>query len=655
MAIDDKKPIKVGNFYPPQIKDAKTGKYKELTSDTYNMQSVQTVSVHKQYFEGSGNFTKEFDEDMHGLSIYNGHTEIMRFVIDGVSIPVFEKGSWSDVFKDPFRTVSIIASGPWYVMPLQIIGAAASIVDPEPPDTEAPDNVTNLKVSAATQNSVTLTWDASIAPDTAGYQVWRGGVILTTVTNTTFTDENLTPSTQYTYTIKAIDHAGNVASGTSVNATTEAQPEDDTPPNNVTDLKASNVTQSGCTLTWLASSSDDVKDYRIYKDGTLIATVTGISYNVTGLTANTNYTFTVKARDTSNNEASGTSIPVTTADVPVDLAPEPVTNLTAGTPTSSSIPLTWTRSVSSNVDKYEVSYSVNGVDFTVASGSVNSSSSSYNVTGLAAETTYTLRVVAISATGKRSAAVTVQATTADVPPVDPDDVITVEDGYLVVPLSTYDFIVLTSYENNDFKGWAWSHTVKDKPMFAQEVDETSSKVEGLSYQVWKQNMVGVNEECYTICPSGSLQGYTILWLNKATWGETAAEVNEKIRNTNLHQRLKLATYDTYVISSNISNVTTRTSGVQPGFEYFKCDLNDGVPSEYRPAALPRPGGKQNYASNGVEVMVIPPGYVFSYTKPCLRVNTDNSLEVLLPKGILASVDVAGVKAWLDAANIKIYY
>lgn len=109
---------------------------------------------------------------------------------------------------------------------------------------------------------------------------------------------------------------------------------DTTPPNNVTNLVTSNMTQTGVTLTWTASNSTDVASYDIYNGMTFITNVTGTTYNVTGLSASTQYTFNVKAKDVSGNVASGTSVTVTTS-APADTTPPTVTaSPVAGTYTS---------------------------------------------------------------------------------------------------------------------------------------------------------------------------------------------------------------------------------------------------------------------------------------------------------------------------------
>ncbi|MEY8862195.1 endonuclease [Tenacibaculum singaporense] len=84
-----------------------------------------------------------------------------------------------------------------------------------------------------------------------------------------------------------------------------------TAPSNLT---ASNITETTVDLTWSASTDNvSVTGYDVYNGATKIATVTTTSYNVTGLTAATNYTFSVKAKDAAGNQStSSNSVSVTT-------------------------------------------------------------------------------------------------------------------------------------------------------------------------------------------------------------------------------------------------------------------------------------------------------------------------------------------------------
>ncbi|MEO3789125.1 glycosyl hydrolase family 18 protein [Nonomuraea sp. B10E15] len=89
-------------------------------------------------------------------------------------------------------------------------------------DTSAPSVPGNLRSTGVTDRSVSLAWNSSTDNvGVTGYEVYRGGTLVATVTGTTHTDTGLSPETRYAYTVRARDAAGNrsAASG-AVNATT---------------------------------------------------------------------------------------------------------------------------------------------------------------------------------------------------------------------------------------------------------------------------------------------------------------------------------------------------------------------------------------------------------------------------------------------------
>ncbi len=81
-------------------------------------------------------------------------------------------------------------------------------------------------------------------------------------------------------------------------------------------LVANSTTEVSTVLSWNASSDNvGVTGYFVYQDGGFIGSAASTNYTVAGLTANTSYTFSVKARDAAGNvSAASNIINVTTQD-----------------------------------------------------------------------------------------------------------------------------------------------------------------------------------------------------------------------------------------------------------------------------------------------------------------------------------------------------
>jgi hypothetical protein len=106
--------------------------------------------------------------------------------------------------------------------------------------------------------------------------------------------------------------------GPSVSKTIQVYDANDTePPTNPTNLRVTGATSSSISLAWNASTDNiGVVGYRIYRNGTQVGTASGTTYNDTGLSGNTTYSYQVDAYDGKPNY-SGKSNTVTGTTVAV--------------------------------------------------------------------------------------------------------------------------------------------------------------------------------------------------------------------------------------------------------------------------------------------------------------------------------------------------
>ncbi|WP_312344428.1 endonuclease [Chryseobacterium binzhouense] len=74
------------------------------------------------------------------------------------------------------------------------------------PDTVAPQAVSNVSVTQNSAYFTTLSWSPSTSSDVIGYNIYQNGTLIGSTRGTTFSADHLTPSTAYTYTVKAYDN-----------------------------------------------------------------------------------------------------------------------------------------------------------------------------------------------------------------------------------------------------------------------------------------------------------------------------------------------------------------------------------------------------------------------------------------------------------------
>ncbi|GAK39343.1 lytic polysaccharide monooxygenase [Paenibacillus urinalis] len=199
-----------------------------------------------------------------------------------------------------------------------------------PGDTTAPTAPSGLHSMGVTANSVSLMWSAATDNvGVTGYEIYRGSTLVATVSGSTLTYNatGLTANTSYSFTVKAKDAAGNVsAASNALSITTSGAGTPDTSaPTAPSGLHSMGVTASSVSLMWSAATDNTaVTGYEIYRGSTLVATVSGttLEYNVTGLTANTSYSFTVKAKDAAGNVSpASNTLTISTSAPPSTTAP----------------------------------------------------------------------------------------------------------------------------------------------------------------------------------------------------------------------------------------------------------------------------------------------------------------------------------------------
>lgn len=249
-----------------------------------------------------------------------------------------------------------LVNGQPYCYWIIAIDRAGNPSDPDretltPVDNVAPPAPTNL-VATGEELSVRLNWDAVTAPDLAGYRILRSTehpdesavnsdgdpgperstyvLIATTIgPDTTFLDTlsgvgGTVWTTRFWYKVEAYDSSSNVSAPSNP---ASAVPSNGTHPGAVTLTATAGIQRAW--LSWTeAENQANLGGYRIWRDGTLIATVSATTTTFTdvGLADGTSYTYEVASFSLSDVESPKSSATATTVAVPAGLATTPGAN-----------------------------------------------------------------------------------------------------------------------------------------------------------------------------------------------------------------------------------------------------------------------------------------------------------------------------------------
>ena len=266
-----------------------------------------------------------------------------------------------------------------------------------------PKVVSGLSVLRAYNSEVGLTWFASPAREgVTGYKVeqsrdgtrWLTVPGLANTTNTTVVVPNLENGNTYQFRVSAINAAG-TGPTTSVNALPVGT-------TSVTNLSAT-AGDGKITLRWLAPASGGagvtVTGVQIkYQQGvnpvvTLpVEAATTSSFDVAGLTNGLQYQFWVYSKTSAGDGTAEVAFAT-----PTNLAPGPVTSLSASSVTSSAATLTWVAPVQTGLGAvfYRVEYRLTSAStWTTAASQV--AGLTYTLSGLAGNSPYEARVIAVN-------------------------------------------------------------------------------------------------------------------------------------------------------------------------------------------------------------------------------------------------------------------
>ena len=262
-----------------------------------------------------------------------------------------------------------------------------------PPDILKPSAPGNFQANLNGAGRVDLTWDAALDDRAVtAYRVYRNGTAVADLGPVlSYSDTNLAPQ-HYTYSVTALDAAGNESDPSSEAGVTVPDVGKPSPPGN---LAASSPSAGRIDLTWQASSDNvAVTGYDVYREGTRVASL-GVttSFSDTGLALGT-YHYVVRAVDAAANASDPSN--EATATVPDAERPAAPGNVSATAMSPTQVDLTWQAATDNvGVTGYRVFRGGNQI---AAIGAVTS----WSDQGAAPNTGYSYQVQAVDAAGNLS-------------------------------------------------------------------------------------------------------------------------------------------------------------------------------------------------------------------------------------------------------------
>ena len=210
--------------------------------------------------------------------------------VGGYKIYDMKSSQVVDIVSDTTYTVENLASGTEYCYAVSSVYKNRESFDKSDMVcattlASVPDAPVNVNVEATSSVSVKVSWDA--VADVKLYYIYSADTMLAKTSYTYYNIVSLESNKQYCFRITAVN--GDVESAKSEEAcgtTLEAELEAPV-------AVASAISDTAIALRW--NVVEGATSYNVYSDTALLVNVTDTTYTVTGLTANTQYCFTVTA------------------------------------------------------------------------------------------------------------------------------------------------------------------------------------------------------------------------------------------------------------------------------------------------------------------------------------------------------------------------
>lgn len=254
--------------------------------------------------------------------------------------------------------------------------------------------------ASSTETSITINWSA--ASNATSYVVSLSGNPVPT-SETTIQFNDLSPGTEYTYKVKAVNIEGESAYSDSASISTKSIYIPITPdiPNNIT----ASATETTVLISW--SSAANATTYDLWFDGNVV-NEDGISHTFTELTPGTSHTYKIRSVGAENNSEYSDAQSISTNEIIVPVVPNIPSGIVKST-TETSVTVSWSE------DLNATSYTLNFDDVEYPTNSTT-----YTINDLLPSTNHTFKVSATNGVGSSAYSQLTSVKTDDHIPLIPD-------------------------------------------------------------------------------------------------------------------------------------------------------------------------------------------------------------------------------------------